>query len=82
MIIRRAWELIAMSSGSANAYFISDIIADQNLKAKAPRFDPETIEEGMARVHGWIVYCTMCQHTHARLGRKGRCFTCDCGDRQ
>jgi len=70
-----------MSSGSSNAYFISDIVADQNLKAKAPRFDPETIEEDLARVRGWIVHCGVCQHTHARMDKKGRCFTCDCKDR-
>jgi len=71
-----------MSSGSANAYFISDIIADQRLKEKAPIFDRETIGENEARVRGWIVFCSVCQHPHAKLdGKKGRCFTCDCGDR-
>lgn len=71
-----------MSSGSANSYFISDIVADQSLKEKAPSFDRETIDENVAMVRGWIVFCGRCQHTHAKLqGKKGRCFTCDCVDR-
>jgi hypothetical protein len=71
-----------MSSGSTNAYFISDIIADQRLKEKAPTFNLETIEEDTARVRGWIVFCSACQHTHVKMnGNKGRCFACVCGNR-
>lgn len=72
----------AMSSGSSDAYLMRDAIADERLKEKAPSFDRETIGENEARVRGWVVFCGVCQHTHARIQRKkGRCFTCDCGDR-
>jgi hypothetical protein len=55
---------------------------EEKLKEGAAKYDPETIDEGTARIRGWLVFCNACQHTHARIGgKKGKCFTCDCGDR-